>query len=888
MTLDKNNKNSEELVSLLNALLDATPDLIFAKDINYKYLAHNKAFSNLVGRAGQDLTGLSDEDIFSNPEAINRLRETDIQVISHEKTLTNQETTVYPDGKTIKVDTLKVPFYSDEGQLMGLLGISRDVTRRVETEQQLGLAKEKAEAASRAKSEFLAKMSHEIRTPMNAVIGLSQLLSRTQLNYEQTDYVDKILNSAESLLNLINDILDYSKIEANRLTLEQVPFTLQSVLDKTITICELKALEKHLEFIIDVPSAAPKCLLGDPHRLQQVLINLANNAIKFTESGHVIVKIEFNQTDNNNADIKFSISDTGIGMSMEEQQQLFNAFCQADNSLTRQYEGSGLGLVICKQIVELMGGNIQVESKPGEGSTFSFNIKCPIVEQAECHRIQSINYPETKILVVDNSPVARRIIVEILTEFGCQVEAADSGIEAVNKVKAASDAFQDYDLIIMDWRMPGLDGISAAKQIKQDLGKSHIPAILLLSAYDLDEAKRIARPEQIDAYLEKPVIPQTLMESINKSLMCHSQPENTQTEKTSWIDPSSSKWDVGNLNFCNAKVLLVDDNNLNRKVTCGFLKDSNIQMDMAVDGEDAVEKVKKNDYDLVLMDIQMPKMDGYTATKLILQDPKTKDLPIIAMTAHAMESDRQECLAVGMKGHLIKPISISTLYEILIRFINVNRLNTNKPLKQPHQPEEPLISQLAELAELDINAAIQAYQFNQKLFVNLLEEFVSENKDIQHGIANAINELDEDMIFTKIHSLKTSTAYIGAYKMSHQCAYIESLIKQKQKYQKEVVKVANDVSQLVLSMQEIITLQQSNTQNTEQTGLSFRQYLLKLQPLLANSDFAAETLICDILTSTSDPTEHSVIKEISELVACVEFERASKICEVALARTDNG
>ncbi|EWH09424.1 multi-sensor hybrid histidine kinase [Catenovulum agarivorans DS-2] len=881
MAINTHSSDTEKLASLLDALLNATPDLIFAKDKNFKYIAHNQAFAKLVGRPNEDLTGKSDDELFKDQQAAKRLRLKDQHILATGETQTSQETTVYPNGKTIKVDTLKAPFYDEQGELMGLLGISRDVTHRVETEQQLSQAKDKAEAANQAKSEFLAKMSHEIRTPMNAVIGLTQLLKRTKLDHEQADYVDKILNSADVLLSVINDVLDYSKIEANSLSIEKVPFSIQKVLDKTITICELKALEKNLEFILDLSSNVPNYVMGDPNRLQQILVNLANNAIKFTQHGHVIVKIELADRQDKQALLKFSVTDTGIGISEQCQKQLFNAFSQLDNSLTREFEGSGLGLVICKQIVELMGGHISIISEEGQGSTFSFTMPCEIVDDAKKTLPHQIDYTKLKTLVVDDSVVARSILVELLSELGMHVDCADSGQDAINMVKKASEIRRDYDLIIMDWRMPGIDGISAAEQIKQDLGKNHIPAILLLSAYDLDEARKQSGSIHIDAYVEKPVKPQTLLDGISRSL-CNHNPIASPTKQANWHTATTSKWDGSQLDFSQAKILVVDDNTINRKVVCGFLSDTNIQIDIAVDGEQALDKIFTYQYDLVLMDIQMPRMDGYTATRHIRQKTQYDDLPIIAMTAHALDSDKSLCISKGMNAHLAKPINPDELFATILKWLKADKI-TQRSSQVVHQHTEfdQLIESMSWIPQLDVKKALARCQNNRKLFCKLVGDFVAEHQQSVADFLNLKRNDNSKALFIKVHSLKSSTAYIGAFVLSQQCAKLESQIELKQDYYATLKAVCNELEQIINALGYILKSNKSAADH-KQAKTPVKTQLQALLPLLKNSDFAAEELINNLIESSHNTEYAEPVKQISTFVSEIEFELASELCEITL------
>ncbi|GLR71135.1 PAS domain-containing hybrid sensor histidine kinase/response regulator [Agaribacter marinus] len=884
MTSRPDGEQTEKLEFLLNAIIDATPDLIFAKDKDFKYIVHNKAFASLVGCSSQDLTGKSDDEIFSNDESVQRIRAADQRILDSGETICNQETTVAPDGKVAKVDTLKAPFYNDAGEMLGLIGISRDVTKRVETEEALSVARDKAEAANQAKSDFLAKMSHEIRTPMNAVIGLSQLLRKSHLDVEQRDHVNKILNSAEVLLSLINDILDFSKIEAEKLVLEREPFNLCKVLNRTITLCELKAIEKKLEFVLDIPSDLPSCVMGDPNRLQQVLVNLANNAIKFTEFGHVVIKLAVIESNGEQCLLRFSVIDSGIGMSPDEVQRLFVAFEQIDNSLTRNYEGSGLGLVICKQIVEMMGSQITVSSEKGQGSVFSFDITLDVVELGHCKEPRDIDLSSIKALVVDDSLVARNILTEQLAELGMQVDAAGSGIEALALVEQASQNANGYELILMDWRMPEMDGIDAAKRIKQHLGDKHVPAILLLSAYDLDDAKEQAGPFHIDAYLEKPITPQTLVDTVLVSL--DKNTNDAAVVDDSWQPQGHSPWDAEQFDLSAANILLVDDNSINRKVVCGFLADTNVSIDEALDGEQALEKIYQNQYDLVLMDIQMPKMDGYTATKIIREQARFDKLPIIAMTAHAMESDRERCLNAGMNGHLPKPIDAYELTSTLVQWIDGASVRAPVVEKLPRDENSQFIQQLDWIPQLSVQKALDRCQYNQKLYCKLVRDFSVENDQIVLELNKAYNEKDMSLLFLKVHSLKASLAYIGAFSMSRQCAVLERLISKHSDFTKELKQLVDELVKLNKAIAHILDASEfgDKAQSVEE---SMPELIKELLSLLENSDFLAEEVLSRIVKKSVNTDYAESMLKIAKLVEDIEFEKAHDLCLQVISQVTN-
>jgi two-component system sensor histidine kinase/response regulator len=882
--------NNEKLASLLKGLLDATPDLIFAKDLNYRYITHNDAFSRLVGQPGKNLSGLEDKDIFSDDNAIARLRHTDQSILASTETICAQESATYPDGTKVLLDTLKTPFYDTQGKLIGLLGISRDVTKRVAAENTANIEKEKAQQASLAKSEFLAKMSHEIRTPMNAVIGLSKLLKKTRLGEEQDDYVNKLITSSESLLSIINDILDYSKIEAKRLSIHNSPFDLQKVIDGTITICELKALEKNIELILQITSDVPIKLIGDPQRLQQVLVNLINNAIKFTEAGYVLVKISLDTIHYQAAEgrdcasLRFAIIDSGIGISAEQQEKLFSSFSQVDNSFTRQFEGTGLGLAISKQLVELMGGDIAIESHLGQGSTFSFSINLPINHEdnaAGATQDLPVDFSTLKALVVDDSSIARTIVMDMLIEKGMTVECASDGNEAIDMVVEACANQTDYDLILMDWRMPGLNGIDAAKRIKGDLGKSHIPAILLLSAYDLDEAKQVIDEVQIDAYLEKPVNAQTLLDAVVRSLTTISHPKPTGSHPKSTGSVNAAPSDCDTPNYSDSRILVVDDNAINRTVVNGYLKESRVTIDVAIDGLDALKKINSSKYDLVLMDIQMPNMDGLSATREIRKNLKHAKLPVIAMTANAMEGDTQISLDAGMNGHITKPIDPDQLYRVLNKWLQVTPGGSAKTAVPPRQSSNnPVLARLTEIEHLSVEEALHRCQGKEAFYESLVADFIKEYQDIGAELTRLFNANDCKSLFMKCHSLKANAAYIGALELAAASAQLEQAAKGNYASQKLVDDLSLMASQLLDQVNHaMLRPALVKTPVTPFSNDDLPAALLHIHPLLASSDFTVEEFMPQLVSLCRNTQYEEKVVEIDRMVANIQFERATEQCE---------
>ena len=522
-------------------------------------------------------------------------------------------------------------------------------------------------------------MSHEIRTPMNGVIGLSQLALKSCRDDKQRDYLHKIIYSAASLLTIINDILDFSKIEAGKFSLEQIPFSIRSVLDGAANVLALRAVEKQIELIFHVEPDVPMHLMGDPLRLGQVLLNLLSNAIKFTDHGEVVLSIRVVTRYEDAVVLSFSVRDTGIGISPGQVAGLFQSFSQADTSTTRRFGGTGLGLAISKRIVELMNGQVVVESTPGVGSVFTctarFGLRAPMVEEFPPATL-SFN---PRVLVVDDNATAREILSAMLISWSMQVQVVTGGMEAIAALQQAAVNGAPFDLVLLDWHMPEPDGLMTARMILENESMERKPRIIMVSAYRHDGTVLEANHLGVDAFLVKPIEKSLLLETI------------TAIFSTNQSDPATHTSHVGisvtvPLGLQGAKILLAEDNSINQQIAIEFLTDAGIEVDLVVNGSEAVARVQSGvHYDAVLMDVQMPEMDGLEATRRIraLLGADAKRLPIIAMTAHAMETERQRCLAAGMDDHLSKPIVSKALFETLGRWIAPRLVSEVTPALTP-------------------------------------------------------------------------------------------------------------------------------------------------------------------------------------------------------------
>lgn len=877
-------KNAEELLNETKERLDLALSSANMGLWEY-YIEENRFVTELVNDT-KDHTDLIEFDGSFNEWLNNIYYDDRIRVLENVKRAIetgekySDEYRILNKGNQLKYFTTRGIFFrNEEGKIYHGTGLTWDITSEKNAAEELARAKAEAESATQAKSRFLATMSHEIRTPMNAIIGFSNLALQTELNYKQKDYVEKIDRSAHSLLDIINDILDFSKIEEGKLNIENIEFDLEYVIDGVSNLISPKAQNKGLEFIIHIAPDVPLNLVGDPLRIGQIITNFCSNAVKFTEKGEIVVSADLVNIEEDNVKIKFSVTDTGIGLKETEKRNLFKSFSQADSSTTRKYGGTGLGLAICKNLSNLMNGEIGFISEFEKGSTFYFTCGFGLPKNQKMKEyVPSIDLRGMRVLVCDDNSTTRKILREALETFTFKVTTVSSGIEALNELKKNEKT--PYELVLMDWKMPEIDGIETTRRIKKEV-KTNTPTVIMVTAFGRDIIAKKAKEEGINAFLIKPVSYSTLFDTI---MEVFGKEVRTRKQKPAIGEKYFSEMEIRS----KSNILLVEDNEINQQIVTELLTNVGLNVETADNGKIALEKIKNSGnpskYDLVFIDLQMPEMDGFTATKEIRKIEAYRKLPVIAITADAMVGTKEKCLESGMNDMITKPVHPDEIFAKIKEFVNPKLEISGSAV-----PEKQ-ITGISEFEHINIKSGIERIGNNRKLFDNLLLGFFENNKSVVEEVRKAADSDEIEILKRLVHTIKGVAGNLGMEKLQIISSELEKEIESGKgvdfktrlnDFEVETESVLKEISEWKRKIQPL-----GEVSNLTITVADLKKRLITIRNLLVSSDFTAVEEINSLVNLKGAEFCSRELQEISTLINKFDFDKADEAIEYLLKKID--
>ncbi len=877
---------AEQGLRLLSKVFEDSSDPILITDLSGNIMDLNAAAVKSYGYSRAELLGKHIGMLFEK-EAEEKVRTLYQQCINGDVLKNIEGSRVRKDGTVIPHLFTYSLLKDDKGKLLGISSIAKDIAELKQAEKELkdyrdhleDLVKERtidleearlvAEDATKAKSDFLANMSHEIRTPLNAIIGFAHLASQTELDSLQHDYIDKIQTGSKALLGVINDILDFSKIEAGKLSMESIEFFLEDVLDTVTNLVGIKAQEKGLEVIYNIDPHLPRSFVGDPIRLGQILLNLTNNAVKFTPEGDIVLGCSLLEENEDDARLEFYVQDTGIGLTQEQQARLFQSFSQADSSTTRKFGGTGLGLFISKSLVEMMNGHIRAESEHGRGSTFIFTVRLKRVgSQTITSRFAAPDMRKKKVLVVDDNYISRTVLEKMLNAMSFRVIQAESAEAGLAELAMARKQDDPFDLVLMDWQMPGMDGLQASEKIKTSL-EGKIPSVIMVSAYAREELIQKAKRLGLDGYLIKPVSPSLLSDSIMTALgeKMHHSPFRQNKEQL----PSVAE-------IQGAKLLVAEDNEVNQQVAKGILENNGFIVDLADNGALALAAVQKTEYDAVLMDINMPEMDGYTASRAIRNLTGFNDLPIIAMTANAMTGDREKALNAGMNDHVAKPIDVKELLNALRAWITPDKGRSGRG-KETLSPKTAgdLSEDLGSLPGIDIREGLDRLYNDTSLYRDLLKKFARNQADTPDKIRHALILKDMETAQRLAHTVKGVSGNISAPLVFESATRLDDALKKQDI--KTAMALLPDFSDRLSEVIQGISRLETEKNRSEHPAPDLdpemlRPRLITLQKMLDEDDTEAVAIAGQIMDQAPGGAMEGLIDELFQKISEYDFDAA--------------